>query len=78
MTPDEAREKYGISMGDVLRARAVADERFDGNLELGVLFIDSASLAISVKSKDGMSDKEARTAWNESRARSRYAEIHNQ
>lgn len=78
MTPNEAREKYGISMSDVLRARAVADERFDGNLELGVLFIDSASLAISVKSKGGMSDAEARDRWNESRARSRYEEIRNQ
>lgn len=70
MTSDEAREKYGISVGEVLRARRVADERFNGNLELGILFIDSASLAISIKG-----GPEARDAWNEARALSRYKDI---
>lgn len=75
MTPLEARERFGASVFDVKRAQAIADERFEGNLELGMWFIDSAALAISVKSKDGMSDKEARDAWNEARARRRYEEI---
>lgn len=76
MTPHEARVKYGIGVRQVQQAAKIADERFGGNLELGVLFLDSASLAVNVKSNEpGVSDKEARDRWNEARARNRYIDV---
>lgn len=66
-TMKRMRDLFEIGIQDVKRACELAesDERFDGDLTLAVAYLDSAALAISVRSD--------RDGWNLSRAASTKA-----
>ncbi len=74
---DDARaldHQYGMGMGihNCKRAIEIAHGRFDGDLLLGLLWINANSLAISVGNNlPEEKRKEARAAWND-----RYAMSH--
>lgn len=53
-------DRYGISMLQARRAAEIADERFAGNIRLGVLWTEANALAVHVKG-----GPEARARWND-------------
>lgn len=57
----EVREKFGMGMRDAKRAVEIANERFNGDVELGAWWVHANSLAVLVKGD--------RCAWNDEYAR---------
>ena len=62
MTFEELRAEVGTS--EAVRAKRIADARFDGDLNLGRWWVHAAALAIHVKG-----GPEARAKWNDDYAR---------
>lgn len=61
----------GLGFDSMKKGIAIAHERFGGDLFLGLLWIDAASLAISVgKNLPVDQRQEARNRWNDDHARS--------
>lgn len=60
------REKFGFGIMDARRAREIADERFDGDIELGGWWVSASALAVYVKG-----GPEGRAAWNDAFALTR-------
>ena len=67
MTFDELKAEVGTS--EAVRARDVANARFDGDLNLGRWWVHANALAIHIKG-----DRATRDAWNDDYARRRVAE----
>ena len=57
---------YGLGLLQSKKALEIANERFEGDLHLGALWVVASGFAISIRG-----DKDARDNWNESWARSR-------
>ncbi len=58
------RERFGIGFFQIRKARKIADERFDGDIRLGVAWTEADAFAINVKG-----GREARDEWNDAWAR---------
>lgn len=64
MTFQELKDALGTS--EAVRARTVAEARFDGDLELGAWWVHANALAINVRGD--------RAAWNDRYARDAVAD----
>jgi len=55
------REEYGLGMEDAKKAIQIANDRFDGDINLGVRWVHADGFAVSVRGD--------RAAWNDAWAR---------
>lgn len=73
MTPQEARERFGISYFHVKKAQEIADTVFKGEadaFELGIYWVHASGFAVCID----RGNPESRKRWNEAWARGRLAQ----